>query len=191
MIYKKGGVPFLFKGGDDGILFVHGFTGSPDQLKPMAYYLNREGYTCLGIRLRGHGTDPQDMANYSDVDWIEDVTEGYRMLRSLCRRVYICGISMGASLGLFIGENYAVDGLLCMSAPVYVYMNRALPLCRILKCLKRYVALRPESYFGKRFSPGYSMIPLCSIDSLYRVMKNVKKRHQPGKMPPSSSAVRG
>lgn len=168
---------FIFSGRENGILFIHGFTSCPEQMKPMAMYFNDEGYTCYGIRLKGHCTDPYDLARFSDIDWIEDVTRAYQMLRSECARVFVCGISMGGSLGLYLAQNFKVDGVICMSAPVYVYLEGMLPAVVVLKHIKKFVEVKPSGSISIkwRFASSYSKVPISSIDSLYRIMRNVKR----------------
>ncbi|MDP1778829.1 MAG: hypothetical protein Q8K73_00995, partial [Anaerolineales bacterium] len=53
--------PFLLRGNKTGILLIHGFTGAPKEMRWMGEYLNEQGFTCLGIRLNGHATTPEDM----------------------------------------------------------------------------------------------------------------------------------
>lgn len=174
---------FFMDGGESGILFVHGFTGNPEEMKPMARYFNDKGYTCLGIRLKGHCTTPEDMACCSDVDWLMDVTGGYTLLRRECKRVFVCGISLGGSLGLYLAENYGVDGLVCMSTPIFVYYNGVLPAVKVVKHFKKYIASRPANKVWTIFSPGYDKIPVSSVDSLYRIVRNVKRRIDKVKCP--------
>ncbi len=47
-----------------GVLLIHGAGGSPEEMRPMAEYLFRQGFTVLGIRLP---LDP----NYSDTGFVE------------------------------------------------------------------------------------------------------------------------
>ena len=52
--------PFFFQGDSSkpACLLIHGFTGTPKEMRWMGEYLFRQGYTCLGIRLAGHATRP-------------------------------------------------------------------------------------------------------------------------------------
>jgi carboxylesterase len=55
------GEPFFYKGGTTGCLLVHGFTGTPDEMRPLGKHLSDNGFTALGIRLFAHSTKPADM----------------------------------------------------------------------------------------------------------------------------------
>ena len=52
-----GAEPFFMPGGKKGVLLIHGFTGLPAELLLMGQHLNKAGFTVLGVRLAGHGTD--------------------------------------------------------------------------------------------------------------------------------------
>jgi esterase/lipase len=43
--------PFTFEGGPVGCLLVHGFSGSPPEMRPMGEFLAGKGLTVLGVRL--------------------------------------------------------------------------------------------------------------------------------------------
>jgi carboxylesterase len=57
-----GAEPFAFPGGDVGVLLLHGFTGSPQGLRPWGEALREAGFTVRCPRLPGHGTDWRDLA---------------------------------------------------------------------------------------------------------------------------------
>lgn len=52
--------PFFFQGGRTGVLLLHGFTGTPKEVRWMGEDLQKHGYTVLGIRLHGHATHPDE-----------------------------------------------------------------------------------------------------------------------------------
>jgi len=49
-----GAEPFFLSGSRCGCLLVHGFTGTPKEMRWMGENLHSQGYTVLGIRLSGH-----------------------------------------------------------------------------------------------------------------------------------------
>ena len=48
--------PFFFAGGDVGCLLVHGFTGTPHEMRFLGERLAAQGYTVSGVCLAGHAT---------------------------------------------------------------------------------------------------------------------------------------
>src|SRR5512138_404096 len=89
--------PFLLLGEapKPACLLIHGFTGTPKEMRWLGEFLNSHGYTCLGIRLTGHATDPQDMIRSNWTDWTACVEDGYQLLRCLSERIILVGLSMG------------------------------------------------------------------------------------------------
>jgi carboxylesterase len=109
--------PFFFPGGRTGILLIHGFTGTPKEMRWMGEYLNQQGFTCLGIRLNGHATDPEDMRRSHWTDWTASVEDGYRLLSDSVDRIYLAGLSMGGVLSLLMSTRLDVAGVVAMSTP--------------------------------------------------------------------------
>ena len=100
-------------------LLIHGFTGTPKEMRWMGEYLHRQGHTCLGIRLAGHATQPQDMIRSRWTDWTASVEDGYNLLRSLTTDIFLVGLSMGGTLSLLMSTRLAprVKGVVAMSTP--------------------------------------------------------------------------
>lgn len=85
----------------------------------MGEYLNQQGLTCLGIRLNGHATDPEDMRRSRWTDWTASVEDGYHLLGGMTDRVFLVGLSMGGVLSLLMSTRLAqrVAGVVAMSTP--------------------------------------------------------------------------
>jgi carboxylesterase len=110
--------PFFLPGGRTGALLIHGFTGTPKEMRWMGEYLNQElGLTCLGVRLSGHATRPKDMVRSRWTDWTASVEDGYNLLRGATDSIYFVGLSMGGALSLLMSTRLAVKGIVTMSAP--------------------------------------------------------------------------
>ena len=85
----------------------------------MGEFLNEQGYTCLGIRLAGHATDPEDMIRSNWTDWTASVEDGFSQLRSVTANIFLIGLSMGGVLSLLMSTRLAprVKGVVGMSTP--------------------------------------------------------------------------
>ena len=56
MQIKQGAEEFFLPGTNGGaVLLIHGYTGTPAEMRPLGDYLQQLGYTVLGVRLAGHG----------------------------------------------------------------------------------------------------------------------------------------
>ena len=60
-LVRKGAEPFFYPGNETGCLLIHGFTASPQEMRGLGVHLAEQGYSVLGIRLFGHGTQENDM----------------------------------------------------------------------------------------------------------------------------------
>jgi len=109
--------PFFFPGGRTGVLLVHGFTGAPKEMRWMGEFLNQQGFTCLGVRLTGHATNPKDMIRSRWSDWTASVEDGYHLLSGSVDRIYLVGLSMGGVLSLLMSTRLNVAGVVAMSTP--------------------------------------------------------------------------
>ncbi len=95
-----GAEPFSHDGGDVGVLLCHGFTGSPQSLRPWAKSLADAGYTVRLPLLPGHGTTWQDLNRTRWTDWYGTVSASLDDLAGRCRAVVVAGLSMGGALAL-------------------------------------------------------------------------------------------
>lgn len=111
--------PFLFLGDPSkpACLLIHGFTGAPKEMRWMGEFLNQQGYTCLGVRLAGHATQPDDMIRSNLTDWTASVEDGYQLLRCITDNIFFVGLSMGGILSLLMSTRLRVKGVVAMSTP--------------------------------------------------------------------------
>ena len=128
-------------GGPVGVLLCHGFTGSPQTLRPWADYLAGQGLTVSLPRLPGHGTTWPDLARTGWQDWYAEVDRAFGALARRCEQTFVFGLSMGGCLALRLAEVHgsAVRGLVLVNpslapdtklfllAPVLKYVLRSLP----------------------------------------------------------------
>jgi carboxylesterase len=142
MTVMPGAEPFHADGaGPAGVLLCHGFTGTPQSMRPWAEYLAARGHTVTVPRLPGHGTRWQDMRDVRWVDWYDEVERAFVDLRARCAEVFVCGLSMGGALALRLAEVHGpeVAGLVLVNPAIHSY-RRDLAL---LPVLSKLVASRP------------------------------------------------
>ena len=92
--------PFFHQGSEDGILLMHGFTGSAAHMRKIADALAQKGYTVSTINLPGHATTEADMAKSTWQEWLQAAKQATLDLKAQCKRVTVCGLSMGGVLAL-------------------------------------------------------------------------------------------
>lgn len=99
-----GAEPFAAEGSEVGVLLSHGFTGSPQSLRPWAEHLAAAGLTVRLPRLPGHGTRWQDLNDTRWPDWYGELERAFDDLRGRCRQVFGMGLSMGGTLVIRLAE---------------------------------------------------------------------------------------
>lgn len=129
-----GAEPFHLAGGTVGVLFCHGFTGTPQGLRPWAAQVAAAGYSVELPLLPGHGTSWQEMNRSTWKDWYGAVDAALSDLRQRCSTIFVAGISMGGCLSLRLAEEHpdVVSGLMLVNPTVRLDDPRLklLPLVR-------------------------------------------------------------
>jgi carboxylesterase len=85
---------------------LHGFTGNPQSMRPLAEVLAGAGYTVDLPLLPGHGTSLEDMVPTRWDDWRGAAERAYDRLRDRCERVVVCGLSMGGTLSCALAADH-------------------------------------------------------------------------------------
>jgi carboxylesterase len=115
-----GAEPFSHDGSDVGVLLCHGFTGTPQSMRPWGEYLADRGYTVRVPLLPGHGTTWQEMNATTWQDWYTCVDSSFRELHQTCERVVVGGLSMGGALSLQLAQEHGprISGLVLVNPAV-------------------------------------------------------------------------
>ena len=101
-----GAEPWTADGGPTGVLVVHGFTGNPQSMRPLAEALAAAGHAVSLPLLPGHGTRVEDMLPTRWEDWSAAAEQAYDELAARCERVCIAGLSMGGTLTLWLASRH-------------------------------------------------------------------------------------
>jgi carboxylesterase len=98
-------------------LLLHGLTGSPWDLRPLAEALAAHGYRAKVPRLHGH-EDLESLAASTWRDWYRSASTSLAQLSSA--PVLLIGFSMGALLALRLASHHAgaLAGLVVMGVPI-------------------------------------------------------------------------
>ncbi len=128
--------PFLIqpkKSNGFGILLIHGLLASPAEVRDYGHYLAKQGYTVLGIRLKGHGTSPYALRDLSFEQWFHSVKRGFNILKMHCSKLFIIGFSTGSALAIkLVAENHKeIMGLVAVSVPIK-FVNSSFMLVSLL-----------------------------------------------------------
>ena len=174
--------PFFFPGKpkQPGCLLIHGFTGTPKEMRWMGEYLAREGYSVMGIRLTGHATRPQDMIRARYTDWLASVEDGYHLLRGAAEKIFLAGLSMGGTLSLTFAADFPVAGVVAMSTPYELPPDPRRYLLKPLSLFVPYLEktkIPGEGWFDKdawKTHVSYPKNPTRSIAELFPLLEKMR-----------------
>ncbi|HMZ08606.1 MAG TPA: alpha/beta fold hydrolase [Anaerolineales bacterium] len=177
--------PFFFPGNRTGVLLIHGFTGTPKEMRWMGEYLHEQGCTCLGIRLAGHATTPNDMIRSRWTDWTASVEDGYHLLRGMTDRIFLVGLSMGGVLSLLMSTRLDVAGIVAMSTPYQLPRDEKDYSPEFIEFYSRFVKFMPksnevpgESWFDKeafKSHISYPQNPIRPIAEMKRLIRQMRE----------------
>ena len=123
-------------GGPHGALVLHGFTGSPVSMRPLAEVFADAGFAVELPRLPGHGTSPEDLALTTWEDWLAEAERSLGALRARVPdgRLVVAGLSMGGALTLALAEAHPeLAGIVVINAPVQAPPDLAEGLAAMLE----------------------------------------------------------
>jgi carboxylesterase len=110
------------EGGPVGVLVIHGFTGNPVTMRPLADALVAAGFTVSMPRLPGHGTTIEDMLTTGWPEWSGEAERAYQELAAKTEKVVVAGLSMGGTLTAWLAAHHPeVAGIILINAAVKPY----------------------------------------------------------------------
>ncbi len=132
--------PFFIPGSRVGCLLIHGFTGTPKEMRMLGDSLAADHYTVLAPRLTGHATNLIDMEGSTWRDWLASVEDGLNLLKGCTDQQVVMGLSMGGVLALMAAARYEVAGVVTFSAPCGLPPDPRANFLPVLAPFMRYVA---------------------------------------------------
>ncbi|MGG8405510.1 alpha/beta hydrolase [Streptomyces sp. 12297] len=168
-----GAEPFRHEGGEVGVLLCHGFTGSPQSMRPWADFLAERGLTVSLPLLPGHGTRWEDMQLTGWQDWYAEVDRALRELLDRCTQVFVFGLSMGGALSLRLAAKHgdAITGVVLVNPANKVHD----PLAVALPVAQHFIRSTPgiASDIAKPgvAELGYTRVPTRAAHSLRQFLR--------------------
>ncbi len=132
-----GAEPFSYPGNDVGCLLIHGFTGSPQEMRGLGQFLNGLGWTVRGALISGHGTHERELARTDWRDWFRSVYTEHEALAVACKHTFVIGQSLGGALSLHLAAHIPLRGVVSLSSPLVTDL-KLLWLARVLKYVQPY-----------------------------------------------------
>jgi carboxylesterase len=99
---------FFREAGHRAALLIHGFPGTPAELRGVGEFLYQQGWTVSCPLLPGFGEQIETLARRTHHDWYEAVCLEMTALRKKYQRIALVGYSMGGALALQTAVQHAV-----------------------------------------------------------------------------------
>jgi len=156
-------------------LLIHGFTGSPFELEPLAARLREEGHDVLLPTLAGHGGGRGEMERVTWLDWIHSADAALNELLRRNERVHLVGFSMGGLIAAYLSVKYAgrVTSLTMLSAPIYTLNPKQL-FKKIAEAIQLTMRHRSPHEDITRYLTKMKATPPRSLAHFRRLVQTVK-----------------
>lgn len=171
--------PFAADNGANGVLVLHGYTGTPRSLRPLANVFSRSGFSVELPLLPGHGTNVEDLFDRRYADWIEVAEVAFARLLARGGPVVVCGLSMGGTLALDLALHHReIAGLVLINPAVappapslYSLLQSALDAGTVsIPSIGSDIAKPGES------GGGYGETPIAAMMSIFEATERIAPR---------------
>ena len=173
--------PFELAGDDRAVLCIHGFTGTPYDMRYLAGSLAERGMTVRAMALPGHATTVEEMEGLSWQAWADAVVAAYDELAARSRAVAVVGQSLGGLLTLYLASRRPVAAAASLAAPLWLEGLSALasrwttrgPLAGRVRALPKLGGSDVRDPVERRHNPSYPVIPVRPLGELLAFMRVV------------------
>ncbi len=194
---KTIGRPYLLEGDrtDLGVVLIHGYMAAPAEMRGLAEYLNRMGYSVYVPRLKGHGTSPDDLAERKYMEWVQSAEEGCVMMLNHCEKLVVGGFSTGAGLALDLalrlqGTKGGVKGVVAVSPPMKLkdFSTKFIPAMTLWNLIMEKFHVEPVKKEFVENHPenphiNYTRNPIAGVREIGRLMHGLEDRLKDIKVP--------
>lgn len=159
-----------------GVLLIHGLFDSPFIMKDLGLYLKEKGYLVRAIVLPGHSIKPAALLNVRFEDWVRTVAYGVHSLSKDVEKIYLVGVSTGATLSVYHElTKHNIAGLILL-APAFKINSRFAFLTGFFTFLgKKWARLAWASIQSTVDYVKYLSFPFNSAHQLNLLIKSLKK----------------
>ncbi len=161
-----------------GCILIHGFTSTPYSMAYIAKSCSKLCYITTAQVLSGHATSPEDLADTTAEDWINDIDNIYKDLLHECNQIILIGQSLGGAIAAQIASKYKhnTKALFLLSpalnTPMIVKLGRFIaPMAKLLNIHYIKKAIGGDIKKCNQFEITYNKIPLNIFRQLQRCFK--------------------
>ncbi len=161
-------------------LLLHGFTGTPYEMRPIGEELVKRGFRCVGPVMAGHHQTHVELGRVHWREWVDEAADHLEQLRDEAEHVVVAGMSMGGLVTLALAASHTPAAIAVMGAPLQLprSIRWRIP---IGKYFKPYF---PKSdgpggpdireHGARERHPGVDAIPLAGMHEILKLQKHVR-----------------
>ncbi|HEY7957669.1 MAG TPA: alpha/beta fold hydrolase [Polyangia bacterium] len=170
-----------------GVVLVHGFTGTPFEMRLLGEHLASSGFQVVGPQLAGHVGTTGDLARTRWPDWLDSVERAFDALSARCDEVAVCGLSLGGILTLELARLRPEVKAIAALAPALWLYPAAMRFDRMMQRLPRSSRwampklagsdiFDPEMRRLNKVAQGRAGMPLAALHSLIELGRELTPR---------------
>jgi carboxylesterase len=159
--------PFILGEGPGQALLIHGFPGTPAEMRPLGEALAGDGWRAQGLLLPGFGPGIVTLETCTIEDWIHAAQSEWDAIQSGSGPRLLLGYSMGGALALILAAQQPPD-LLVLVAPFWKmpgFLPRLVPLAH--RFYPRFRPFKKSDFSDPRLRQMLaSILPDVDLDDL-------------------------
>lgn len=161
-----------------GIIFIHGFTGSPISMRPWADFFSAKGYTVSVPLLPGHGTTPEDLNHVKWQQWPAKVEEELDWMTREGITPFLFGLSMGGGTTLHVAlrKSSLLAGIVLVNPMIHLKRVPHQLAWAISRFQKMRSSVGDDVKKPGVTEHGYDSLPVVGLYQLLKMLSYTRKR---------------
>lgn len=157
-----------------GCLLLHGFTGCPDEVYPLAEHLQARSDCQIHVpTLPGHGPGG-NLKEVSWQDWLQFAEKEFLRMSQHCQEMFVIGFSMGGMLAIHLAARFASGvSRLVLLAPALFQPNTGQIWEDLVKLISEYP--REGKQLKEQLERYKRKISTTPLRAVYQFRKLVKE----------------
>lgn len=158
-----------------GCLIIHGYTGGPYEVEPLASYLHEQtDWDIMVPTLPGHG-EILTLGNVTHDKWLQAAEDDLRKLKEKYTQVYLIGFSMGGMIAAYLAAKFKVDKLVLLAPAGKVFSLKQLTLDVSEVITDRIKGTLHDNQNYQRYKKKLGKIPLKSNLEFLKLVKYTRE----------------